>query len=625
MMKPILLSMNEMSDSREVYESKPNIFFSIFIYSILGMLLIALIWMYFGRIDIVVKSEGMLRPNNQVATVLNTYSGTLEKVNIQDGATVKEGDVLYVVEHEELLTELDYYEEQRKEVGTHLGLLERYKRSIEDGINYFTASPAEEEYYIKYQAFEINYELMEKDIIYSDEERKLNLKTVNKQLEDLYARRDNSEKLKRAIAENKNLFVRTGDEKEYYNLYLKYQSDYNSLITQYDNKKIEIDNSTTEEGLINSLEYYQRVRDGLKQLKSSVTKGRSLFEETSSYSLQYEEYVNKVADLTASYEQAKDAYAINKELAGLAVTEWEVQQSKKAMEEAERAVETYEAGYLANLNSGIIEVEKNIKELNLSKENTLTKDELYKKNEIDKASALDNFRLKYLVELDNAIASLKDSIRDMEANKYSLDLLGQKTVIYEEAGTEANLFKYRNNELGTTIASINAYQDKQSELLAGIDKINGQISEAIVEATKTGVINTYVELVEGDVLSGGTQVLTIIPEEGSEFKASVYVSNEDIGKLSEGMEVKFNIYALPSREYGYITGTVMNISKDLKVDSESGSGYYMVEAKLDHKDIYDSQGNKALLKVGMACQAQMITESKRILSYVLERIDLLVK
>lgn len=77
-MKPILINLNEISDSREVYDSKPNILFSAFIYSILSLFIVSLLWMYFSRVDIVVKSDGMLRPNDQVATVLNTYSSTIE-------------------------------------------------------------------------------------------------------------------------------------------------------------------------------------------------------------------------------------------------------------------------------------------------------------------------------------------------------------------------------------------------------------------------------------------------------------------------------------------------------------------------------------------------------------------
>ena len=71
-MKPILININEMSDSCEVYESKANPMLAIFIYTFLGIIAVALIWSYFRMIVIVVKSEGVLRPNSQVATLLNT-------------------------------------------------------------------------------------------------------------------------------------------------------------------------------------------------------------------------------------------------------------------------------------------------------------------------------------------------------------------------------------------------------------------------------------------------------------------------------------------------------------------------------------------------------------------------
>lgn len=65
-MKPILIDMNEMSDSRELYESRPNPWFSVLIYTILTIVIVAVIWAYFGRIDVVVKSDGIIRPNSQV-------------------------------------------------------------------------------------------------------------------------------------------------------------------------------------------------------------------------------------------------------------------------------------------------------------------------------------------------------------------------------------------------------------------------------------------------------------------------------------------------------------------------------------------------------------------------------
>ena len=620
-MKPILMNINEMSDSREVYESKPNPIFTIFIYTILGIIAATLIWTYFGRIDIVVKSEGILRPNSQVATVLNTYGGTLEEVFINDGSLVNEGDILYIIEHDNLLTELDHYSKQLSETEHTLAMLNKYKKSVEDGVNYFTDAPEEEEYFVKTRSYLVNYKMAENDFDYSTKERDINLNSINEQLTNYNRELVNVKTLKSSINQNKNLFTSSASELDYYNKYLKYQSDYTTLNQKYTNAKTEINNSTTEEGLVNSLEYYNNALIGLKTLKSSIDKDKSLFDTETSYSLQYKEYINKLADLSTSYEQAKENYEVNKALEGLAVSEWDVEQSKVIMEEAERAIDTYKVSFMNSITANIIEVEKNIEDISLNKESTTGKDALLERNEKEWIAALDNFKLQYIVELDNTIKNLEDNINKLEANKETLKLQGENTVVDEE-GTEASISQYRNNELTSTINSINSYENRKSELETNIGSISSQIDSAVVKATMPGTINSNIELVEGNILQSGIEVLSIIPKDDSDYKVNIYVSNEDIGKLKDDMQVKFNVYALPNSEYGYLSGRVTNISKDLKVDNNSGSAYYLVEARLDSNKLYNSKGQEGNLKAGMACQAQMVTENKRILFYLLEKINL---
>ena len=620
-MKPILMNINEMSDSREVYDSKPSSIFAIFIYTILGIIAVALIWTYFGRIDIVIKSDGILRPNSQVATVLNTYSGSLEEVFINDGSFVNEGDTLYIIEHDNLLAELDYYNEQLIDTDNTLNMLNKYKKSVEDGVNYFTEDPAQEEYFVKTKSYLINYKMAKNDLDYNTKERDINLISINEQLDNHNNELTHVKTLKSSISSNKNLFAASASEQEYYNKYLKYQSDYQTLNQKYANAKTEISNSITEEGLVNSLEYYNNALEGLKTLKSSIEEAESLFEIESSYSLQYEEYINKLADLTISYEQARENYEVNKALEDLAVSEWDVQQSKVMMEEAERAIDTYKVSFMNSIISNIHETEKNIEDITLNKDNTTSKDALLERNEKERIAALDNYKLQYIVELDNTIKSLEDNISKLEANKQTLEILGKKTYI-DEDGTEASISQYRNNELATTISSINSYEDRKSELETNIGKINAQIDSAIVKATMSGTINSNIELVEGNILQSGIEVLSIIPNDDSNYKVNIYVSNEDIGKIKKDMQVKFNVYALPNSEYGYLTGTIVNISEDLKVDNNSGSAYYLVEARLDKSKLINSKGQEGSLKAGMACQAQMVTENKRILFYLLEKINL---
>lgn len=612
-----------MSDSREVYESKPTIIIPLFIYGILGMLMIALIWMYFGHIDVVVKSEGMIRPNNQVGTIVNTYGGTLLDVKVLDGDYVDEGDILYVIEHKEVLAELEYFENQLYETNESLVMLNKYKNSIEEEVNYFINNEREEEYFLKFQGYMINYELAKKNSSFTMKERELKLESTISDLADSEARLQCMKKLKDSINQNRNLLMKTGIEKEYYNLYQKYINDYNAVIEQFKKVEMDIDSSTTEQGLLDKMDYYNEMLEELELLKLSIEDEENYFDNITSYSLQYDEYINRMEELNDNYQQTKENYEINKLLKGLAVTEWDVEQSKLTMEEAIRGIETYQDSFLGNVISKITEVENNLKELTLTKDNTKSKELLYKLNENEKKAAIENYQLKYVIDLNNNINSQEDSIEALKLNKNSLEL--QKDTEYyidSENGLNGNLVEYRNNELRTTIVNIDNYHSKKRELEANIEKLNAQVNSAVVKATKSGVINTNVDLVKGDVLTSGLEVLTIIPEDDTKYKVNIYVSNSDIGKLKVGMEVKINIYALPNNDYGYVYGKITSISKDLKVDSNNTSGYYLAQASLNETVLYNSKGEELALKAGMACQAQMITESKSILRFVLEKIDL---
>ena len=68
-MKPIIVDMKDMSDTTEVYESRPTPLLIYFIYLLMVILGAALLWMYFSDIDIVVKSNGIFKSGGEVYDV----------------------------------------------------------------------------------------------------------------------------------------------------------------------------------------------------------------------------------------------------------------------------------------------------------------------------------------------------------------------------------------------------------------------------------------------------------------------------------------------------------------------------------------------------------------------------
>ena len=127
----------------------------------------------------------------------------------------------------------------------------------------------------------------------------------------------------------------------------------------------------------------------------------------------------------------------------------------------------------------------------------------------------------------------------------------------------------------------------------------------------------------GSFVQAGTAIGAIYPEFESKYYAEIYVENSDIAKIKEGQKVKFEIAAYPSSEYGYFEGTVENIAKDISVDQSTGYAYYLVRVKCNNMSLKGKDGEEASLMNGMACQAKIVTDEKSILTYLLDKIDLL--
>lgn len=102
-MKEITMSISELSDSRELLESKPYPIVTYFIYIVLGIIAIAITWSFFGEMDIVSKGSGIVRPDNGISIINNKVTGKVVESYLEEGKQVKKGDLLYVIDHENFM------------------------------------------------------------------------------------------------------------------------------------------------------------------------------------------------------------------------------------------------------------------------------------------------------------------------------------------------------------------------------------------------------------------------------------------------------------------------------------------------------------------------------------------
>ncbi|MCD5415081.1 MAG: HlyD family secretion protein [Clostridiales bacterium] len=156
-MKGIIKDISEITDSRELLESKPHAFTAIFTYIILLILLSALAWTYFGEKEIAVKAMGVVRPTERISTITTKAGGRIEQINFERGDKIEKGDILFTVEHKELKNQRESTMNTLKTNQTDLKNQEKLKKSILEETNHFDKNTEEERnYYFSYLNFSLN-------------------------------------------------------------------------------------------------------------------------------------------------------------------------------------------------------------------------------------------------------------------------------------------------------------------------------------------------------------------------------------------------------------------------------------------------------------------------------------
>jgi multidrug resistance efflux pump len=545
-MKPIIVDMKDMSDSTEVYGSKPNRFLVYTIYLILIILVVAILWMCFSKIDIVVKSNGIFKGSNAIYEISNGVTGTVKETHIENGQYVKEGDVLYVLSIEELSDTIVRYQNEFNDAEARLKILSAYAKSLDGDISELEAmadNPYYEELINRRKLLYANVSVNKND---AEGQVKLYQGNVDSLSGTIAKYKEKIEKLnavKRCITVRDNTF--DANESTYYSIVSSYLASYTYTASQYDNK----------------INEYQ------KQIEN------------------YEEQIKK-----AEAEGSNDDILVN---------------------HGDLASDTPSDG--TSQNSATIDVST----LEKQRDEIITARDSVKK---EKTQALMDLELQQITSVEQQIAAYNDTILSMETNLTSAKLqLDAANGIDNKAKEKVAVL----TEKGNIAAEILTYEDKVKECETYLKSYDIQNDNCIIKANMSGFFSASQELKNGSFVQEGTTIGTIYPESESKYYAEIYVENSDIAKIKEGQEVKFEIAAYPSSEYGYFSGTVENIAKDISVDQSTGYAYYVVRVRCKDMTLKGKDGEAVSLINGMACQAKTVIDEKNVLRYLLEKIDLL--
>ncbi len=535
-MKPIIIDMKDMSDSTEVYDSKPNRFMIYTIYVVLLLFVIAFWWMYFSKIEMVVKSNGIFKGSAAIYEISSGVTGRVKECNISHGQYVDEGDVLYVLDIDTLSDTIISYQNDLEAAQDRLEILSAYEKSLEGGVEELEGcidNPYYEEFTHRRELLFANVTLSESDTNGQITMYQGSVDSISGAIAKYNEKINKLNTVKQCVTERSNWL--DSSDSYYYSMVSSYITSYNYTSMQYDNKingyQLQID------------AYNEQIKNGEEQnINTEIASGNDAVTG------------NVTVDVEA-LKQQRDALITSKETA-----------------------------------------------------------------ETEKTQALLNLELQQLTAIEQQISGYNDTILSMETNLSSAKLqLEAVNGVDSEAKENVAIL----TEKGNVATEMLTYQEKVKECESYLKGYDIQNDNCTVKASVSGYYHATQDLKTGAYIQEGTTLGTIYPEQESKYYAEIYVNNSDIAKIKEGQKVKFEIAAYPSSEYGYFTGEVEGIARDISVDQSTGYAYYLVKVRCDNMTVKNEDGEEASLKNGMACQARIVVDEQNILTYVLEKIDLI--
>ena len=234
-----------------------------------------------------------------------------------------------------------------------------------------------------------------------------------------------------------------------------------------------------------------------------------------------------------------------------------------------------------------------------------------RKAEIEKqlpnANPVDKLRLQNeLSNIDQRITSADSAV------------LGQNQQLLQSqsALTQAqNQSQTQNAETNSAFSDqIITAEKRIIELENNLFKARQVLAQTNITAPVDGTVLSLTVKTIGGVVNAGQQLAQIVPE-----KAPLYVDaaldNQDVGFVKPGQRVVVKVATYPFQRYGYLEGTVENISPDAIQDDKKGLIY---KAKIKLNDDKSSKQNQLKLLPGMSVSAEITTGQRRIIEFFLD-------
>lgn len=170
--------------------------------------------------------------------------------------------------------------------------------------------------------------------------------------------------------------------------------------------------------------------------------------------------------------------------------------------------------------------------------------------------------------------------------------------------------------------------EKLNRLKAEMEKQRHRQSLMVLKAPQKGIIKDLATHTVGTVTQPGTILMTLVPI-SEELRAEVWLSNQDVGFVKPGCEVKLKLSAFQFQKYGMIRGVVEHVAADALDHPSSRTGaeggepnilVYRTLIRLNDQKLHAGDLSYSLVP-GMQVVAEVKLGDRTVLEYILSPIS----
>lgn len=230
--------------------------------------------------------------------------------------------------------------------------------------------------------------------------------------------------------------------------------------------------------------------------------------------------------------------------------------------------------------------------------------------------------LKHEQELYNIDVVIKTSQAEFDR----ADRLYNKQIIakaeYEKTLLELN--KLKNDRVNIIKQAELGWQKQLTDYLQSVTNIHSN-SNQLREEEKTYVLIAPISgellnvqgISKGSTVTPGSVIAEISPDR--DIIVETYVSPSDIGFIKEGEKVKYQIDAYNSNQWGFATGQIIDVGKDVVFISDVP--VYKIRSSIAKKSLYLRNGSEGKLKKGMTLTSRFFLTKRSMFQLLFDEIE----